>query len=88
MPRVVQVGDVTVVNPGSIGMPVYTDENPVPHAIETGAPHARYAVVTRGPCGTWSAELRAVVYDWNRAAQQARTNGKPGVARWTATGRV
>lgn len=51
MPRVVQVGDVTVVNPGSIGMPAYTDDSPVPHAIETGTPHARYAVVTREPSG-------------------------------------
>lgn len=87
-PRVVQVGDVMVVNPGSIGMPAYTDDNPVPHAIETGAPHARYAVATRGLGGVWSADLRAVAYDWDRAAQQARTNGSPGVARWTATGRV
>ena len=88
MSRVVQVGDVTVVNPGSIGMPAYTDESPVPHAIETGAPHARYAVVTRKPGGAWSAELRAVAYDWDRAAQQAQMNGKPSVARWTATGRI
>ena len=87
MPRVVQVGDVLVVNPGSIGMPAYTDDNPVPHAIETGAPHARYAVVTRGPGGLWSAELCAVAYDWDRAAQQAQANGKPAVAHSTATGR-
>ncbi|MGX9964576.1 metallophosphoesterase family protein [Roseomonas sp. F4] len=88
MPRIVQIGAVTVVNPGSIGMPAYTDDNPVPHAIETGAPHARYAVATRGPGGRWSADLRAVAYDWDRAARQALENGKPAVARWTATGRV
>ena len=88
MPRVVQVGDVLVVNPGSVGMPAYTDDLPVPHAIETGAPHARYAVVTRGPGSTWSAELHAVAYDWGRAARQARANGKPAVAHWTATGRA
>lgn len=88
MPRVVQIGNVTVVNPGSIGMPAYTDNSPVPHAIETGAPHARYAVMTREPGGVWSADLRAVAYDWDQAAQQARKNGKLNVARWTATGRV
>ena len=88
IPRVVQVGAVTVVNPGSIGMPAYTDDNPVPHVIETGAPHARYAVATRGQGGTWSVDLRAVVYDWDRAAQQARENGRPVMARWTSTGRV
>ena len=87
MPRVVRIGPVLVVNPGSIGMPAYTDNHEVPHAIETGAPHARYAVVTRGPRG-WSAELRAVAYDWDRAARQADANGSPTVARWTATGRA
>ena len=88
MPRVVRVGDVTVVNPGNIGMPAYTDDGPVPHVIETGAPHARYAVITRGSEGVWSADLRAVAYDWDQAAQQARMNDKLVVARWTATGRV
>ncbi|PJI55903.1 metallophosphatase family protein [Methylobacterium radiotolerans] len=88
MPRVVQVGKVTVVNPGSIGMPAYTDKSPVPHAIETGTPHARYAVITREANGGWSADLRAVVYDWDQAAQQAKANGQPVLARWIATGRV
>ena len=88
MPRAVQVGGVLVVNPGSVGMPAYTDGNPVPHAIENGAPHARYAVTTRRPDGRWAAELHAVAYNWDRAAQQALANGKPAVAHWTATGRT
>ena len=88
VPRVVQVDGVTVVNPGSIGMPAYRDDNPVPHVIETGAPHARYAVVTRGAAGTWSVDLRAITYDWHHAARQARTNGSLDVAHWTSTGRV
>lgn len=88
MPKVVQVGRTLVVNPGSIGMPAYTDDGAVPHAIETGAPHARYAVVTHGPGGTWSVDLRAVAYDWDQAAKQAAAHGRPAVARWTATGRA
>ncbi len=92
VPRAVQVsgaGDaVLVVNPGSIGMPAYTDDSPVPHAIETGAPHARYAVVTRERGGAWSVDLRAVAYDWNRSARQALANGRSGLAHMTATGRA
>jgi hypothetical protein len=88
MPRVVQVGGVLVVNPGSIGMPAYADDGAVPHTIETGTPHARYAVITNGPGKTWSVDLRAVVYDWHRAAEQAATNGRLAVARWTSTGRA
>lgn len=88
MPRVVQLGTVLVVNPGSVGMPAYADEHPVPHAMESGSPHARYALATRESSGLWSVELRAIAYDWNQAAQQAHANGRPAVARWTATGRV
>ena len=36
-----------VVNPGSVGLPAYTDGEPVKHAMEMGAPHARYAVLER-----------------------------------------
>ncbi len=88
MARMAQLGDVLVVNPGSVGLPAYTDNNPVPHAMESGTPHARYAVVTRGRAGAWSAELRAVAYDWNGAAQQAMGNNHPNTARWVATGRA
>lgn len=88
VPRVVQVGAVTVVNPGSIGMPAYADDGIVPHAIETGSPHARYAVATRGQDGTWSVDLCAIAYDWDRAALQAHRNGSPILARRTSTGRA
>lgn len=88
LPRMAQVDGVLVVNPGSVGMPAYTDSSPVPHAMECGTPHARYAVLTRGPGGAWSAELRAVAYDWDGAAQQALLHGFPNPARWIATGRA
>ncbi len=62
--------------------------NPVPHAMESGTPHARYAVVTRGHTDAWSAELRALAYDWDGAARQARGHNHPNTARWVATGRA
>src|SRR5579884_3555039 len=36
-----------MVNPGSVGLPAYTMETPVPYAMESGSPHARYAVLSR-----------------------------------------
>lgn len=65
--RVAASTGASVVNPDAIGMPAYTDAPPVPHAMETGSPHARYAVLTLGPAG-WSAELRAVACDRDAAA--------------------
>lgn len=85
--RVASVGGVMVVNPGSVGWPAYTDTIPAPHAVEAGSPHARYAVVTNGP-GGWSADLRAVPYDWEAAAAQAEGHGRLDIAYAARTGRV
>lgn len=88
IPRVVQVeGGPLVVNPGSVGLPAYDDDRPFPHVVETGSPHARYALVERGAEG-WSAELLAVEYDWDEAARVARANGREDWARALVTGRV
>lgn len=86
-PRVATVAGVLVVNPGSIGMPAYSDAAPVPHAMEVGSPHARYALLTRMSAG-WMAGLCAVPYDRDAAAQQAEQNGRPEVAYSARTGRM
>ncbi len=77
IPRVVSLpGDLTIVNPGSVGLPAYDDELPEHHVMETGSPHARYAVLDRGSDG-WVVELIALAYDHNAAADQARLNNRP-----------
>jgi len=87
-PRVVSLEDGrTVVNPGSVGCPAYRDDNPFEHAIESGSPHARYAVVEIQN-GNISAELVSVTYDWDGAAQEAKSNGFPDWSVWVRTGRV
>jgi len=63
-----------VVNAGSVGLPAYSDDQPVPHKMETGSPHARYALVEQMG-GNWQVELRAVFYDWEKAAAIAIANG-------------
>ena len=65
-----------IVNPGSVGLQGYTDTLPFPYRVETGSPHARYAMVTKTPQG-WTAEFRKVEYDWNAAADLAIANGRP-----------
>ncbi|MBP0494071.1 metallophosphoesterase family protein [Pararoseomonas indoligenes] len=85
--RAVRVGGVLVVNPGSVGYPAYRDAEPVPHAMEAGSPHARYALLTRGAAG-WAVDLRVVPYDWEGAARQAEANGRPDAAHAVRTGRV
>ncbi|MGX7707064.1 metallophosphoesterase family protein [Methylobacterium sp. Gmos1] len=86
-PRMVSVGDVLIVNPGSVGMPCYRDRGAVPHVVEAGSSSARYAIVERRESG-WSAELRSIPYDYERAARQAEAFGFPSFAFSARTGRV
>ena len=64
-----------IVNPGSTGLQAYEDSHPFLHRMETGSPHARYAMLERTARG-WSARLLAVAYDWHAAAAMARQNGR------------
>ncbi|MFC3713213.1 metallophosphoesterase family protein [Sphingoaurantiacus capsulatus] len=88
IPRVANLADGRlVVNPGSVGLPAYDDVHPYPHVVETGSPHARYAIVSDTD-GGWAAELLTVDYDWGRAADVATANGRDDWARALRTGSV
>jgi predicted phosphodiesterase len=68
-------GNRLIVNPGSVGLPRYV-ENPAVPLQEASAPHARYAIATRG-AGGWAIECVALSYDFASVARQARVNGRP-----------
>jgi predicted phosphodiesterase len=88
IPRMVQLSSgQMIVNPGSVGLPAYDDDEPVKHSMETYSPHASYAILEKGP-GGWSVALHRVVYDWNEAARQARSIGADDWAGGIATGRM
>jgi predicted phosphodiesterase len=74
-------------NPGSVGLPAYTMETPFPYAMESGSPHARYALLHRVEKG-WQVEHVEVPYSWEEAARVAANNGRADWAEWLATGRA
>ncbi len=76
-----------IVNPGSVGLPAYDDDRPYPHAIETGSPDARYAIVERLADG-WVAALIAVPYAYKAMADLALTRQRPDWAYALSTGYV
>jgi predicted phosphodiesterase len=78
---------VLVVNPGSVGWPAYADDEPYPHRMEAGSPHARYALVDDAS-GDWEVSLRSVEYRWEDAAVLAEGFGRADVAYAMRTGRV
>ena len=87
IPRAVSLADGTlVVNPGSVGIQAYTADQPLPHEVANGSPHARFAVYERGPHG-WSVSQQLVAYDWDRAAEAARRHGRPDWASRLLSGR-
>jgi putative phosphoesterase len=88
IPRSVSLGDGRLaVNPGSVGLPAYEDDRPLPHKMQTGSPHARYALVEKRN-GSWSAELNSVIYDWENAAKLAESRGRADWAKALRTGLV
>jgi diadenosine tetraphosphatase ApaH/serine/threonine PP2A family protein phosphatase len=88
VPRIVALDDGRViVNPGSVGLPAYTDDTPVPHANQMGAPYARYAVLERRKVADpWQVSFRVVAYDWGAASKRAADKGRADWARWIKTG--
>ena len=86
-PRVLALGALLIVNPGSVGLPAYDHDQPFDHRVETGSPHARWALVESGAAG-WSVQQRLSAYDWAAAAAQAEKNGRGDWADALASGRV
>jgi predicted phosphodiesterase len=87
VPRVVQHGMTVIVNPGSVGVQAFWANYGKYHIVETGAPHARYAIVERTRTG-WQAQLRAVAYDAAPLAELAARNGRMEWAYALTTGRM
>ncbi len=78
---------ITIVNPGSVGLPAYDDIYPFKHHIETGSPHARYALAEQTPAG-WRVELRCTMYDFESMARLAESRERPDWAVAVRTGQV
>ena len=87
VPRIINVGNKTIVNPGSVGLPAYDDDLPWPHKMESFSPHAKYAMLTYegGPARITTVSLP---YDHEQAAKAAEKNGRPDWAQWIRTGRA
>ena len=74
-----------IVNPGSVGRQAYDDTQPMPHAVETGSPDARYAIVENTRQG-WIVSLLSVPYDHASMAKLATLRGRPEWAHALLTG--
>jgi len=86
IPRFVRVGvHRSILNPGSVGLPAYSDSAPTPHKMEVGSPHARYAIAESVSSG-WKVSHIAIPYDYEMAATRAEYEGFPDWAKSIRTG--
>lgn len=74
-----------IVNPGSVGLPAYDHDDPMPHLVESGSPDARYAILEKRQ-GHWQAELRTVAYDASRMIALAEAANRPDWVSALSTG--
>ncbi|WP_432724029.1 metallophosphoesterase family protein [Jeongeupia wiesaeckerbachi] len=85
IPRVLTLPDGRmIVNPGSVGLPAFRDSDP-PHAMQTGAPLARYARIEATDRG-WLITHRAIPYDHEQAVEQALDQDRLDWAQWLSSG--
>ena len=88
IPRLARLANgQTIVNPGSVGLAAYSDDQPAPHAMETFSPDASYAILEKTAAG-WDVTFRKVPYDTREASRAAAELGRSDWAHQIATGRV
>jgi putative phosphoesterase len=85
IPRLITVDGVQIVNPGSVGLQGYDDVSPSLHYMETGSPHARYALLDQQRLG-WRVTFIALEYDWHSASREAALANRPDWGHALATG--
>ena len=78
----------TIINPGSVGLPAYSDNLPFHHKIESGTNFAKYSVVMIDENKITKVSHNEVLYDWDTASKIAKLNGSLDYAIPILTGRI
>jgi len=85
--RIEEIPGRTIINPGSVGLPAYDDDEPVYHKIENFHSHARYCMAEIDK-GNIKIEQISVPYDFMKATEMAEINQRQDWAKWLRTGMV
>jgi len=76
-----------LINPGSVGLPAYTDDYPINHKIENKKPHCSYIIIKKEK-NCYSFEHVFLPYDWKSASICAIKNNHMNWGKWLETGKV
>jgi putative phosphoesterase len=80
--RIMTINDQIILNPGSVGLPAYSDDMPK-HKMETWNNKAKYIEVNENEI-----VINYIEYDYRSAAKQARKNNREDWAYSIETGRA
>ena len=75
-----------IVNPGSVGLQAYTDEEPVVHSMENFTHHASYSIVEKVD-SEWVVQNIKVPYDYQRAVNESKKRNRSDWVHFLSTGR-
>ena len=89
IPRHVALGTgQTLLNAGSVGLPAYADEAPVPHQMQTYHPAAAYGLLDIHSADAWQWQQCWANYPHQEAAAQAQQHQRSDWAHALLTGRT
>jgi len=87
-PRLVRLSSgISILNPGSVGLQAYTDEEPVDHSIENYTDKASYAIAEIHE-GEWLIEHLRIPYAVQAAVEDCLARGRKDWAHFLQTGRT
>lgn len=89
LPRKVELstGQI-VINPGSVGLQAYTDEEPVLHSMQNFTPQASYVILQKTDNQAWDIEFCRVDYDVCSAVECAKSNSRLDWVHYLQTGKT
>lgn len=87
IPRTVEVtSGQLIINPGSVGLPSYTDDEPTVHSMENYSHHASYSIIEKNQAG-WMIKQMKVPYNYQRAVKKAKGLRRDDWRHFLCTGR-
>ncbi len=75
-----------IVNPGSVGLQAYTDDEPVVHSMENFCSHSSYSIIEKSSHG-WVVQHIKVPYDVDLAVNECKKRNRLDWVHFLTTGR-
>ena len=89
IPRCVELSSgQLVINPGSVGLQAYYDDEPLPHSMQNYTSKASYAILQKNMDHNWDVSFKRVSYDINSAIKRVEEQNRFDWVGYLKFGRV